>query len=674
MKALFLILAFLMPWPVLAQFKLEAEYPAMVTQTQRRAFDARLREIERLLPASMKRVLNRSIKITFRPQRDTDGPWCNERSKIRSGFFQSTGNASEIQLDQSLLAPDKLDKPFEIGAECAPGSAVLQNLSLLYDANPNLSTADAQLKVRCEDNEYRSQNGRECSNVQSLEEGRISAQPVFLKLRNWDSTRSSKGELVQRSPDASEFTRSKYAFAVNTQLFLSDPEFACRRPATAKYLEKALAQKPFPEPRCKTNYELYTQSHPDPLTIDKSKIYQVHYLWAGPGEAAMSRWGHSMIRIVQCAPHRTVVDEKCMEDTDHHLVVSYRAYVDEMSISTWKGLTGEYPSQLLVMRYKDVVNEYTRGEQRDVFSLPLKLNKEKRDFLVDNVVEQYWNYRGRYKFLSTNCATETKDLLQIVDDGGALSSFANDDTLTPSYLFESLQRQGFAEDISKLSKKELLERKLLVEADESFLKKPYARLRAQVREMPEKIDDFYKKLSPSERFKYFQALPEEKKKAAAPVFYMLELNAKQVKQTEMDKKLFQMLEAYKENKSHPLNELIVKYQERLKALNAALQPWELPKEGVGYGVPRKDELKAENPVAGLLAEREKIILELQKIVPQLLPKDWEELQKIRAQMDLYRKAASREAPQARPSHDASEQETSQQVESRPAEAGAADAR
>ena len=66
-----------------------------------------------------------------------------------------------------------------------------------------------------------------------------------------------------------------------------------------------------------------------------------------------------MLRLVICAPGRDPGPD-CRLDLDHHLVLSFRAFVDDVQLSSWDGLTGVYPSRLFILPLGQVIDEYTR--------------------------------------------------------------------------------------------------------------------------------------------------------------------------------------------------------------------------------------------------------------------------------------------------------------------------
>src|SRR5690606_41689444 len=137
--------------------------------------------------------------------------------------------------------------------------------------------------------------------------------------------------------------------------------------------------------------------------LDPARVYEVPYLLAEGNHELMSRWGHSMLRLVVCAPGREPGPE-CRLDLSHHLVLSFRAFVDDVQLSSWAGLTGGYASRLFVLPLEQVVEEYPAVQLRGLRSLPLDLQPAEVAMLLERVGRLHWSYDGRYRFIGNNCA------------------------------------------------------------------------------------------------------------------------------------------------------------------------------------------------------------------------------------------------------------------------------
>src|SRR5690606_7835132 len=115
-------------------------------------------------------------------------------------------------------------------------------------------------------------------------------------------------------------------------------------------------------------------------------------------------------RLVVCAPGKPTGPD-CRLDLDHHLVLSFRAFVDDLRISGWRGLSGSYPSRLFALPLGQVVDEYTGVELRDLHALPLALSRAEIAAVATRAAQLHWSYDGRYYFIGNNCAVETWKLL-----------------------------------------------------------------------------------------------------------------------------------------------------------------------------------------------------------------------------------------------------------------------
>jgi len=167
----------------------------------------------------------------------------------------------------------------------------------------------------------------------------------------------------------------------------------------------------------------------------------VDYLFAEANDAWASRWGHSMLRLVICAPGRPRGPD-CRLDLDQHLVLSFRAFVGDVQLSSWDGLTGAYPSRLFVLPLGQVIDEYTKVELRSLASIPLRLERREIEMLVERSAELHWSYDGDYYFLSNNCAVETLKLLRSGTNRPELTAL---DSIMPSGLLELLIGRGLAD-------------------------------------------------------------------------------------------------------------------------------------------------------------------------------------------------------------------------------------
>lgn len=263
------------------------------------------------------------------------------------------------------------------------------------------------------------------------------------QVRPWRIGRGAN-RFSDRSPDAYERHSPAEFVAVNLEHYVLDADYACRRPALAAWFSERLGP-PQDAAACAPTLP-YLQADNDAgamslLALDPARVYAVDYLLAEGNEQPMSRWGHSMLRLVICAPGR-VPGPACRLDLQYHRVLSFRAFVGDVQISSWRGLTGSYPSRLFVLPLNQVIDEYTKVELRALSSVPLALSPDEIAALLTRAAQVHWSYDGRYYFISNNCAVETYKLLH---DSVPRLAAAGLSSITPRGVRQRLQRAGLAD-------------------------------------------------------------------------------------------------------------------------------------------------------------------------------------------------------------------------------------
>lgn len=277
----------------------------------------------------------------------------------------------------------------------------------------------------------------------------LSRDPRLLDLAGWQERARKPGReranpFTDRSPDRYELDAPAEFLAVNLEHFLLDPQYACRRPALYRFLAGHFGWAPAAA-ECAPGLAWLDASagpgEPSLAVLDPARVQAVEYLLAEGNDELMSRWGHSMLRLVVCAPGREPGPD-CHLDLQHHLVLSFRAFVDDVQLSSWAGLTGGYPSRLFVLPLDQVVEEYTAVQLRDLRSIPLDLQPAEIAMLLERVGRLHWSYDGRYRFIGNNCAVETFKLLH---DGVPRLAGERLAAITPTGLLSKLEKRGIAD-------------------------------------------------------------------------------------------------------------------------------------------------------------------------------------------------------------------------------------
>ena len=431
--------------PALADLQLELQASGLDPQ-QRQASQALLDEALGKLPPRFKQQLDRRVQVSWTARMPADA-------------YGQASLVSTLELNSRLLpglvdgsaARERTHRPHGTVREELLAT-VLHELTHIYDRARLWPATERSLIARC-----KRQQGTvgkiglpEACRGQAERRFTLSDDPRLLDLAGWQQYVGRRGEREQhngqfvRSPDTYELSSPKEFIAVNMEYFLLDPSYACRRPALNQYLRDHFGWAPAQDSCAKGLPFLNAGSDfaRQPLgEIDPERVYEVDYLLAEANQNWVSRWGHSMLRLVICKPGRPRGPD-CRLDLDQHLVLSYRAFVNDVQLSSWDGPVGAYPSRLFVLPLGQVIDEYTKTELRSLASIPLKLDRQEVENLVRQAAEMHWSYDGNYYFLSNNCAVESLKLLR----SGTANPRLNDlDSIMPNGLLEVLKGRGIAD-------------------------------------------------------------------------------------------------------------------------------------------------------------------------------------------------------------------------------------
>ncbi|SEM64982.1 protein of unknown function [Pseudomonas sp. ok272] len=418
-----------------------------LSPAEQQASQALLDEAMQALPPHFIEQLDRRIDVGWTDQ-------------MPSNAYGQASLVSQLDLNRNLLAgltdgsaaTQKTHRPHgTVRREML--ATVLHELTHLYDRARLWPSAERHLIQRC--SRQKNSTGLvgipdECRG-QTERRFTLSDDPRLLDLAGWQQYVGRRGEREQhnrqiaRSPDLYEISSPKEFVAVNMEYFLLDPSYACRRPSLYRYYQEHFGWAPAAKDTCATSYAFLNAGNDfakQPLgQIDPERVYAVDYLLAEANQNLVSRWGHSMLRLVICAPGRPRGPD-CRLDLEYSQVLSYRAFVGDVQLSSWDGLVGKYPSRLFVLPLSQVIDEYTKTELRSLASVPLILSRSEINEVVEHAAELHWSYDGTYFFLSNNCAVESLKLLRSGSDNPQLIGL---DSIMPNGLLEVLKARGLAD-------------------------------------------------------------------------------------------------------------------------------------------------------------------------------------------------------------------------------------
>jgi hypothetical protein len=256
---------------------------------------------------------------------------------------------------------------------------------------------------------------------------KISSKKRFKYLNNFNKSFSTlqiwkkKNKNHIRDLSSTESDGLREAFAVNMEYFLLDKDYKCRRPSYYNFFSSEFNHIPFKEYNCESGTTIFLKDDPlldrkNLVDLDPSRIYQIHYVVAGKGRTIGSRWGHSMFKFVICSPKRVDIGPDCLKDVQYHVIANYRASITDITVSNFKGIIGKYPSRLFFQTFISLLREYNSVEFRDVISVPFNFSRSDIDLFTSRILEQYWQYQGKYYFFSNNCGHESNQFVKAISD------------------------------------------------------------------------------------------------------------------------------------------------------------------------------------------------------------------------------------------------------------------
>ncbi len=303
---------------------------------------------------------------------------------------------------------------------------------------------------------------------------KVSSKDELKALGFWDLDswfNKNHNSYHHRSVDSYEYKKKSEFFAVNFEYFILDKNYQCRRPGLYRFLKKSLKHTPYKNTVCDSYriIEYPSKSGQQSFDLTTKNVVAIDFLFASEGKAIMSRFGHSMLRLITCPKGETNVD-LCRKKGNNHLIIGFLAHLEDFKINNYKGLTGQYPSELTIRSMLETKMAYNQSELRDLVSVPLNLGKNNRQRFLDQLLRIYWEYKGQYFFFTNNCASEAWKLLQIAFNKKELYK---KDFLTPLGLYKYLIDSDLIINQKEKPKETLLREGFLYESFHKKLQQTY---------------------------------------------------------------------------------------------------------------------------------------------------------------------------------------------------------
>ncbi|MBF0361605.1 MAG: DUF4105 domain-containing protein [Oligoflexia bacterium] len=440
-------------------------------------------DVEKSIPLSMKSLINHPIEVTFAKLdsknelgvrdiiKDNSQISVNNFKTTTKNLYGKTDRRSQtIKLNKNfipeILLKDKsrsfayAHKNFYTKAR----ATLIHEITHIFLYKLNKLKKDLSIKnFQDESDNDKDDNNDNNENIKCNSDNRNKDDSTlkqklqqYRHILNWHKGKLKKitqsNTNVGSSPDPYEFSSYDESMPVNMEFFLLDPEFKCRRPAVYLWLKNFLNYQPFVTNNndnvCAENCEPTTTARistnlspfaykTDMAKIDPKRVYQIHYLLAGIGKSFESKWGHVMFRIVICS-EKTDFGPKCLDDINDHLVLSYAAEIPAGATSALKylkAITTGLPSKAFLKRFTEVLEDNTIRQNREIKSVPLKINDDQKKMIIYKMFEDLYQYQGRYDILKENCTTMSDTLLK-----SAITNYNGKEanTLKPTTLFSEL--------------------------------------------------------------------------------------------------------------------------------------------------------------------------------------------------------------------------------------------
>lgn len=323
---------------------------------------------------------------------------------------------------------------------------------------PVLSHAPEQLKQAL--TQAGSGGGNRVTHAQEQHAGKPDPRDVLLAV-----LAQARDPLLRQDDEFENVTRAlsgkngagPQTFATALVDFLLQPDFACHQPVYARYFSVRYGTKKDSAP-CLGAVPISVQTPydwPQIVWLDPKRVRSIHLLFAGKSPSLVSRFGHVALRLVVC-PSDDSSDEECDANLFEHLVLGFQAYVDELSLDTFKALRSEYKAYLFANRFMDVYQQYAIDEFRELYSLPLKMGDAQRELAVRQLADIHWRYADNYSFFTRNCATMMEGALRILLPNLSSPGNIDSDYVRPDSLFEAMKSSPLAdgERLTSLAKAE----------------------------------------------------------------------------------------------------------------------------------------------------------------------------------------------------------------------------
>jgi hypothetical protein len=192
-------------------------------------------------------------------------------------------------------------------------------------------------------------------------------------------------------------------------------------------------------------------------------------------------------------------------------------------------------------------------------------------------LQQFWEYRGRYQFLSNNCATEALNLLKSVVADPKFQKEVH--VITPVGLYDALKSFGLMDESFVRDRKQAKEQGYLFPSERPRLERAFQAIRSG-QTLSVDLDSYLDNSSASDRMRQFKEQPN-----LATQFFILESYLVRKQQKAFFKQVVEILQDDDSRARIDPNGTLLHLVMRAKELEDGLKPQRLAPRGYGISLP-----------------------------------------------------------------------------------------
>ena len=252
--------------------------------------------------------------------------------------------------------------------------------------------------------------------------------------------------LVEAGPPADTRQLNRH-YRQQHRAWSEQTRYACHYPVYAGYFARRFAT-PADFSACSATVPFYLfnpRNGGELRWLKPGSMSSIHLLFSSQGEALQSSFGHIALRLIVCPDTDAQAGVHCDRNLQQHMVLGFMGRIDELKMNPLKGVFGGYDAHLMAFDFMEIYRTNTLYDNRNMISLPLRLEADEIEQIVRELAEVHWRYRGDYRFFTNNCATLLQDTLsQLIADYDGNAAL-KDGFIRPDSFFRAIKNSPLAD-------------------------------------------------------------------------------------------------------------------------------------------------------------------------------------------------------------------------------------